>query len=110
MAPRPLTGAGGSNRAAVRFDEFVDDRQADAEAAHAAHLFAFGLRKPFEHVRQELRVDAATGVLHDEVDTVPVRRDRERDLSARGRELHAVRQQVPYDLPEPVRVAGNPAS
>ena len=110
VAPRPGPGLAAAHRAAVRFDELADDRQADAEAAHAAHLFAFGLREAVEHVRQELparcrapcrcTIQADAAAVRARAQATPCRR--------RGVNFTRVRQQVPDDLPQPIRVARHP--
>ena len=62
-------------------------------------------RNGVEHVRQELRLDARAGVLHRQDGSRRVRVEPDGDRAVRRRELHRVRQQVPDDLLQPIRVA-----
>ena len=57
------------DRAAVHFDDALDERQPDAEAAARSAAGAIGLAEHVEHARQHLRMNADAGVAdaHDGV-------------------------------------------
>src|SRR5581483_1171986 len=102
--PLPHARALGGDRPAVQLRQVSRNRQAEAEAALFARDRAVGLAEALEDVRQEVPADALPGVADRDLD---VRVDpRERDLHAApfGRELDRVREQVPDDLLQAVRV------
>ncbi len=101
-------GAGGCERAAVQFDQFARDRQAEAEPAIGTVRHAvIGTAEALEHVRQEIGTDAAAGVADFDL-RVPLRRVRVHvDLSALRRELDGIRQQIPEHLTQTSRIAAH---
>ena len=50
--PNPAVGQFGTDRAAVRFDQFLDDGQADAGAAGQARTGVVGAVEALEDIRQ----------------------------------------------------------
>ena len=58
----------GGDASAVQFDEVLDDRQAEAEAAVVARGGGVGLAEAVEDVGQELGGDALAGVAHGDFD------------------------------------------
>ena len=89
---------------AVPLDELARERQADSEAGRDPRRRRVGLRESFEDVRQELGIDAGTGVAHRDARQV-VRFHDDVDRAVSRRELDRVGQQVPHDLPQAVGVA-----
>ncbi len=66
------------------------------------------LAETLEHVRQEFGTDPGAGVLHHDVHVAGRAAQVHADPPAAGRELDGVRDQVPYDLLQPIGVAGDP--
>jgi hypothetical protein len=69
-----------------------------AEPAMAPRDGPIGLAETVEYERQELRRDALAGVVHRDLDLVPVACHGDAHAAALGRELHCIGQQVPDDL------------
>src|SRR5207247_2379650 len=88
----------------VQLDEMAHDREAEAEAAVATRARALRLAKAIEDVRQELRTDAGARVRHDDACLARPGFEHHVDATARWRELDRVRQEVPDDLLEAVRI------
>ena len=102
------------HRAAMHPDQVVHDSQTQPETAMGARCAAVALTETFEHVRQEIRIDAASGICHDDLDEPGLRAaNGHLDTTACRREPHGIRQQVPDDLLQPagigrvVRAAGS---
>ena len=55
-------------------DQVTSDREAEPKAAVLTCRAAVGLPEALEHVRQELRRDPGTGVLHLDADLAVLRR------------------------------------
>jgi hypothetical protein len=93
--------------AAVPLDQVAHDREAEAEAPAQRVAFPIRLHERFEDAAELIGCDAAAVVAHGDPDpTGPARAlDEHVDLSARGRELRRVGQQVREDLSEPERIA-----
>ena len=107
VAPWPAPLAGRRHRAAVQLGQLLRDREPEAEAAMLARERRVGLPEPLEDERQELRRDAApvslTVISTCEFDA----RETQLHPAAARRELDRVRQQVPDDLLQPIRIAGH---
>ena len=109
VAPCAAAGAVRADDAAVEFDELSDDREAEPQAAVRAGGRGVGLAEAIEDVGEELRVDPFAAV--DDADLEMGVDAFEQDLHgavARG-ELHGVAEQVPEDLLQAIRVAGDGA-
>ena len=104
---RALLQAGAVRRhlPVVHAHDALHEREADPEAALRAVRRAVGLREQVEHVRQQLRVDAAAVVAHLRPRLAAVDRDREHDAPARRRVLGRVVEQVDEHLDQPRAVA-----
>ena len=90
---------------AVRLDEVTADRQAEAEPAVRAGERAVGLAEALEQMRQE------SGAMPSPVSLTVIstcestRSQPDLHAAAARRELDGVREQVPHDLLQPLRVA-----
>src|SRR5262245_31738717 len=91
----------------MQFDEIPDDGEAESEAAVLAGEPAVGLPETLEQVRHKFRVDPLPVVLHYELGELVASFRREPHVTAACGELHGVRQQVPHDLLETIRIPGN---
>ena len=100
----PLTFAPHAHGTAVQLDEMAHDREAEAEAAILTRARALRLAEAIEDVRQELHTDAGARVRNDDARLAWPRLEGHVDAAARRRELDRVRQEVPDDLLEPVRI------
>src|SRR5207302_2388896 len=96
--------ARGLHGAAVPLDYVAYDRESEAEPAVLPRDRAIGLSKPVEDVRRDLGREAVAGVGDGEAEVVARARDAHLDASARGRELHGVREEIGDDLLETVGV------
>ena len=64
------SGAFGTHRSAVQFDDVADDREPDAEPGVRTRRAGVGLPKPLEHLGQQLGCDPLAVVAHDQFDLV----------------------------------------
>src|SRR5690242_6138904 len=83
----PDTRAPGADGAAMELYQVPCDREAKAETAVPARRTAVGLAEAVEHERQERRINADTGIAHDDDDGVAVKRRGDVDAAAGWREL-----------------------
>src|SRR5450432_2940411 len=90
--------------AAVQLDEALHDGEAEAETAVDARDGAIRLAKAVEDVRDELGRDPLPGVAHGDLDGRCHPGQPDLDPSVPRGELHRVREDVPYDLPEAAAV------
>ena len=90
--------ARGDQRAVVRLDRRLGDRQAEAEAAELARHPRPFLREGVEDRRQRLARDADAGVGDDQHEAVVDVARHDLDLAFVGRELGGVLEQVPDHL------------
>ena len=86
-----------AQRSAVLFDEFLDQRQADAAAFEAAAARVLDAVKALEQPRHFRFGYAGAGVPHDEFGAAVALAQRHADLAFEG-ELECVREQVQHDL------------
>ena len=89
-----FAGARRLHRAAVQLDQMTDDSKSQAEAAVAARRRCIGLPETFEHMRQELRLDAGAGVGDADLDVRSRAVQRDPDPAAFRGELDRVGHQV----------------
>lgn len=97
------------HNAAVQLGEMANDRQAETEPPEAARRRAVTLAEAIKHVRKKVLVDALAGVGNDQLGLPFGAPDDDVHLAAQGRELDRVRQQVPEDLLQAIRIAMDPA-
>src|SRR2546423_11562284 len=95
----------GRNRPAVELGEPPYERQPDAEAAARPVERLLALDEEIEDPRQQVGVDALSVVAHAELRVLFVALDGELDLSALGRVLDRVLDEIRDDLLEADRVA-----
>ena len=91
----------------MELDELLDDGEAQAEAAVHARRRGVLLPEALEHVREKIGPDADAGVRHADLDVGVDALEPDLHPPAAGRELDGVRQQVPDDLLQAVRIAGD---
>ena len=95
---RPASGvARDRDRAAVKFDEILHEREADAGALVCAGACVFDTVEPLEHARQLVSRYADTGVFDPQRDR-PVGLPQRYGDPSLERELERVRQQIQDDL------------
>jgi hypothetical protein len=94
--------------APMQVDESLHHGEADAEPSVPPAGAAFLLAEHVEDVRQELRVDAFTGVGDSHDRRVVTLFERHEYPSADRSEFHGVRQHVDEHLLEPARIAFDP--
>src|SRR5206468_1366475 len=94
------------HRTAVQLDQMLDDREAEPAAAVRARTRRIGLAEAVEHVREELGRYARTVVANRDLHGVLRRFDAESDVTAFGRELDRVVENIPGDLLQSSGVAG----
>src|SRR5439155_4173541 len=106
---RSATGPGArrAHPAAVQVDQVPDDREPEAEAAMGAGASALRLSEAIEDVGQEFRTDPHPRVLDGDLGVAVGALETDFDTTLPRRELDRVRQQVPYDLLQAVRVAAH---
>src|SRR5204863_9920406 len=92
-----------ANVAPVAPGQPAEDREAGA--AVPAGAGAVRLPEPLEDVREEIRADALAGVADGEPGAVVDALERDADPPTARRELHRVRDQVPDDLLQALRVS-----
>ena len=103
----PLAGAFRSHRAAVQLHQVTNDGEAETQAGVFARRPGVALTEAFEHERQELRLDAGPRVADHDLDVrIDVLED-DLDPSAFRRELDGVRHEIPHDLLQAIRIAGD---
>jgi hypothetical protein len=92
-------------RPPVELHQLLDDGQPESEPALRTPRRGVLLAESLEHVRQEVERDALSGVAHPNLQGITDPSDPGLDPPAARRELDCVRQHVPQDLLQPVRVA-----
>jgi len=93
------------NRPAVKLRELLGNRQSEPESAVLARKARVGLSKSLEHIRQELRRDAAAGVAHRELHVGVHPREAQLNLAAARGELDRVGEEVPENLLQSIRIS-----
>ena len=93
------------DRPPVELHQLLDDGQPEPEPALHAPRRAVLLAESLEHVREEVTRDALSGVAHPNMKGITDPSDPDLDPPAPRSELHRVRQHVPDDLLQTVRVA-----
>src|SRR5437870_11661092 len=101
----PPAGTVGDDAAPVQLDEVFDEGQTESEARMRSRARAVRLPKALEDVRQDLRGDALSRIAHHDLDVRVDELQLHLDSAALRGELHRVREQGPYDLLEPGRIA-----
>src|SRR5262249_26986862 len=99
--------ASGINRPAMQLDQVFDESQAEAEAAVPSSARRVGLAEAVKDVWQEIRADAFARVAHGDANVWVHALQLRFDATALRRELDRVGEQVPDDLLQPVRIAGD---
>ena len=100
LGPLTVASAGRADRPAVKLDQTLGQRQADAEAV-AGSLAGPGLHERLKDPRELRGRDPAARVTHADDRLVADRVQREPDLPARRRELRRVVEQVGDHLHQP---------
>ena len=88
----------------VHLDDVPHNRQPEPQSRGVARQSSLRLSKPFEHVRQEVRTNTDTGVADDDIDVRIHAFDPDLDASLLWRELHRIRQKIPDDLLQSIRI------
>jgi hypothetical protein len=91
----------------VKLHETPDDRQSEAKAAESAGSRRVGLLKAIKHVREEVRTNAGTVVLHNDFRLRPGAPHDDTHAPTLGRELECVGEQIPDHLLQPRRIASH---
>ena len=89
----------------MELDQVPHQREAEPEPAVASRRRPLRLAEALEDVRQEISRDAAPVVLDDDPAVSVVLVQREADFAAARAELHRIREEVPDDLLEAIRIA-----
>ena len=95
--------------AAVKFAEMARNRQTQPQAAVPASFAGVRLSEAVENVRHEFCAHALAVVGYADFDLRVLARQAERNVTARRRKFHRIRQQVPDDLLQPGGIAGQRA-
>lgn len=95
------------DRAPVRFDQLLDDRQSQPQAAVPPCGRGVGLSKAFEHVGQKVRLDALAGITDAQLHLLAAVRGGNTDPALRRSELDGIGQQVPKHLLQARRIAAD---
>src|SRR2546421_622448 len=85
--------------------QVTPDRQPEAEAGVGPRRGVARLPERLEHVRQERGINTPAGVGDDDVRTIVSADEPNLHATPRGRELHAIRQEVADDLLQAAGVA-----
>src|ERR1700722_10374925 len=91
----------------MQLDQTAYDRQTQAQSGALTIGARVALTKSIEYEGQEFGLDPKTGVANGDFD---VRGDPLRvnlDAPILGRELDRIGEQIPEDLPQPIRVTGH---
>ena len=102
-----LSRAARADRPAVQLDQVLHDRQPETQAAELTSRRRVRLPKPLEYVRQGTRGSMpmpVSAIADLDVGVDPLQGDL--DLAVSAGELDRVREQVPHDLLQAIRVAG----
>jgi hypothetical protein len=92
----------------VQLHQVANERQAESEPGVAPRRPAVGLLESLEHVGQHVGSDALPAIADGDLDVRAHPMQLDLDAAFPRGELHRVDEQVPDDLLEPVRVAGDP--
>ena len=107
--PFPDPVALDANVAAMQFDKLLDDSHSQPQSAMATSCRRVPLLKTVEDIRQELRRDAFTRITDADFDMRVDAFEQHLDLSALGCELDGVVKEIPKNLLQAIRVAGDPS-
>jgi len=105
--PNPSPALSARNRAAVQIDDVTHNRESQSHAGVVPGAGTVGLPEALEHERQKVRIDADARVGHCDRDILRRRCQAYIDMTARGRELDGVGEQVPKNLLHPIGIAGD---
>jgi len=95
----------GTHRTAVHLHQLMDNRQPQSKPALPAQRRFFALTETLEDVRQKLRIDATPRILNRDLRLGVHAFKPHFDAPAFGRELDGVREKIPKDLLQAMRVA-----
>src|SRR6516164_8061921 len=90
----------------MELHELPRDREAETNPLILARRRRICLREALEEMRDEAALDADTGVTHFEHTVAVALHGRDRHAAATRREFDRVRQQIPHNLLEASRLAG----
>src|ERR1051325_3985759 len=102
-----MAEARGVKLSAVQLDQMTHDRQAQPEPAVLARARAVGLAKALEDEGQKLRLDSRAGIADGDLDVRANAFESHLHAPVSGSKLDGVREQVPDDLLQAIRVAGD---
>src|SRR5262249_61420544 len=102
--PAPRAGAAGGALPAVQLDQVAHNRQSQSQTALLSRGRALGLTETVKDVREKIRTDALTGVAHGDFDLRLALSQLHLHAPASRCELDRVREQVPDDLLQALRV------
>ena len=89
----------------MKLNDVPNNCQPKSQAALSVRRRLVGLAKAIKSIGEELRIHTYAGIRHLYLDMALGSSELEGDSPPLGRKLHGVREQVPHDLLEPVRVA-----
>src|SRR6185503_19112237 len=95
------------NAAALELHQVTSNRETKAKAAMRAGDPGIRLTEAFEDVREKLGWNTDARVADGDVDVRIPTRETHLDAAAPVGELHGVREQIPQNLQETFRIAGN---
>ena len=93
----------------MKFYQVPRDRQAEPESASRSADHRFRLAETIEDIGQEVRADSLAGIPHRQFDVRIRTFESNTDQTTGWRELDRIRQQVPDNLLQPVRISRNNA-
>src|SRR5690242_2470113 len=102
-SPKPVAARG--DFALVHFDQALDHRQSDTQAALGTIERAIALHEQIENVRKQIRRNACTRIGNFDEGAVLVSTGTNPDLPARFRVLASIRKNVAYALDQAREVA-----
>src|SRR5262245_8787703 len=88
----------------MQFDQISNDCKPDAEAAVCSNIRAVCLTKSIEDVWQEFQANTFSCIADYDSQVVPYLFRRHHNDAAAGRELDRVREQIPKDLLQSIRI------
>src|SRR5688572_1704193 len=97
----------GADCSPMKFDEFLDDSQAEAKATVFAARRRIDLCKTIKNLWKVFLRDSCAVIGDDNVHVGMVTLQRQMYAAAFRRELDGIGNQVPDDLLKPFRIAGN---
>src|SRR5689334_20917780 len=88
----------------MQLNELFGDRKSEPEPAMRASCDYLGLTEPVEYMRKELALDSYARIRNADLHDIFVPYRCHIDTSAARRKLDCVRQEVPHDLLDSVRI------